>query len=122
MEVFDGDLLNFKYFVSINQEVVETKLEDPRGRLTQLIQHTSGEGKDLVKKCVYLPAEKGYREAMRILHNSCGDPHKILAAYRKEIKKWSAVKADDAAGFRRFFNFLVKCKIFAFREQDEYLH
>ena len=47
---------------------------------------------------------------MRILHNRYGDPHKILAVYRKEIKEWSAVKAGDAAGFRRFFNFLVKCK------------
>ena len=83
MEVFDGDLLNFKYFVSINQEVVETKLEDPRGRLTQLIQHTSGEGKDLAKKCIYLPAEKGYREAMRILHNSYGGPSQNTSCLQK---------------------------------------
>lgn len=33
MEVFDGDLLNFKYFVSIFQEVVETKLEVQRDKL-----------------------------------------------------------------------------------------
>ena len=110
MEVFDGDLLNFKYFVSIFQEVLETKLEDPRGRLTQVIQYTSGEAKDLVKNCIYLPSEEGYRKAMRVLHNRYGDPHKILAAYKKEIKEWPAVKAGNAAGFRRFFSFLVKCK------------
>ena len=110
MEVFDGDLLNFKYFVSIFQEVLETKLEDPRGRLTQLIQYTSSEAKDLVKNCIYLPSEEGYRKAMRVLHNRYGDPHKILAAYKKEIKEWPAVKAGNAAGFRRFFNFLVKYK------------
>ena len=75
-----------------------------------MIQYTKGEAKDLVKNCIYLPSEQEYREAMRILHNRYGDPHKILAVYRKEIKEWPAVKASDAAGFRRFFNFLVKCK------------
>ena len=46
----------------------------------------------------------------RILNNKYGDPRKILSANRKEIKEWPAVKEGDAAGFRRFFNFLVKCK------------
>ena len=91
---------------------METKLEDPSGRPynTQSIQYTSGEAKDLVKNFIYLPSEEGYREAMRILHNRYGDTHKVLVTYRKEIKAWPAVKAGDAAGFRRFFNFLVKCK------------
>ena len=31
MELFDDDLLKFKYFVSIFREVVETKVENPRG-------------------------------------------------------------------------------------------
>ena len=75
MEVFDCDLLNFMYFVSIFRDV-ETKLEDRRWQLTQLIQCTSG---DLVKKCIYLPSEEGYREAMTISHKRYGDPHKILA-------------------------------------------
>ena len=53
MEVFVGDLLNFKYFVlSIFQEVVEIKLEGPRRRLKRLIQYTSGEAKDLAKKFI----------------------------------------------------------------------
>ena len=36
MEVFDGDLLNFKYFASIFQEVVETKLEVQRDKLSSI--------------------------------------------------------------------------------------
>ena len=47
---------------------------------------------------------------MKILNNKYGDSRKILSASRKEIKEWPAVKEGDAAGFRRFFNFLVKCK------------
>ena len=72
MEVFDGNLLDFKYFVSIFQEVVKTKLEDPRRRLTRLIQYTSGKAKDLVKNCIYLPSEVGYREGMKILYSRYG--------------------------------------------------
>ena len=95
--------------VSIFQDM-ENKLEDSRRQLTQLIQYTSGKAKDLVKNCIYLPSEEGCREAMRILHNRYKDPHKLLASYRKEIKEWPAVKAGDAAGFRRFLNFLAKSK------------
>ena len=66
MKVFDSDLLNFKYFVLILREVVETKLEDPRERLKQSIKYSRGEAKHLVKNYIYLSSE-GYREAMRIL-------------------------------------------------------
>ena len=110
MEVFDDDFLDFNYFVSIFWEFGGTKLEDPKGRLIWLMQYTSGKAKDLVKNCIYLPSEVEDRETMRIRHKGYGDPHKILAAYRKEIKEWPAVTAGDAAGFARFFNFLVKCK------------
>ena len=73
-------------------------------------EYTCGEAKDPEKNCIYLPSQEGYREAMRILHNRYGDLHKILAAYRKEIMEWRAVKAGDAAGCRRFFSFFVKYK------------
>ena len=66
---------------------METKLEDPRGQLTQLIKYINVEAKDLVKNCINLPSEKEYREYMRILHNRYGDPQKTLAPYRKKIKE-----------------------------------
>ena len=110
IEVFDGNLLNFKYFTSIFKEVVESKIEDPRGRLTRLIRYTSGEAKELVKNCIYLPPGQGYQNAMEMLQARYGDPHKIMAAYRKEIKEWPSVKPGDSSGFRKFFNFLVKCR------------
>ena len=68
MEVFDGNLLNFKYFRSILKEVVKTELEDRRGQLTRLTQYTSGEAKDLVKNCIYLTLGEEYRKTIRVLH------------------------------------------------------
>ena len=35
MEMFDRNLLNFKYFLSTSKEAVKTKLEDFRGRIKQ---------------------------------------------------------------------------------------
>ena len=45
VEVSDENLLNFKCFMSLFKEVVETKVDDPRGRLTRLIRYPSGEVK-----------------------------------------------------------------------------
>ena len=60
VEVFDGNPLNFKYFISVFKEVVETKFDDPCGHLTRLIKYTSGEGKKLRKHCIPLPPEECY--------------------------------------------------------------
>ena len=46
-----GNPLEFNYFISLFEQVVESKIEDPRGRLTCLIKFTRGEDKELVKHC-----------------------------------------------------------------------
>ena len=92
------------------KEVVEKKVTDSRGRLARLIKFTKGEAKEIAKKCIQLPAEVGYKTAKRLLNERFGDPHRITAAYRKEIKQWPQIKAGDADGYRKFQNFLVKCK------------
>ena len=52
IDVFSGDPLEYHYFMEIFKEVVEKRIEDPRGRLTRLIKCTSGEAKDLIKHCI----------------------------------------------------------------------
>ena len=75
IEAFDRNLLNFKYFLSLFKEVVEMKVDDRRGRLTCLIKYMSGEAKELVKNCLYLPASEDYKEAIRMMNEGYGDPH-----------------------------------------------
>ena len=58
IDCFDGNLLNYHYFMTLFCEVVETKIEDPRGRLTRLLSHTGGEAKELIKHCIQLPYDK----------------------------------------------------------------
>ena len=57
-QVFGGNLLNFKYFISLFKEVVETTVDDPKECLTRLITYTSGEAKEPIKNCVYYHIHK----------------------------------------------------------------
>ena len=70
------------------REAVKKKIEDPRGRLTQLIKCTAGEVKNLIKNYIQFPAKDGYEAAKNQLYQLCGDPLRVIAAYQSEIKHW----------------------------------
>ena len=91
-------------------EVVETKIEDPRRRLTRLLKHTLGEAKELIQNCIQLPHDKVYKYAKSLLEKTSGNPHKILSSYRNEVSDWPQVKFGDRKAFHKFFNFLLKCE------------
>ena len=48
----DENLLENTYFMSMFRESFEKKTEDPKSRLTRLIQYTGGEAKDLIKNFI----------------------------------------------------------------------
>ena len=87
IDTFDEDPMEFHYFLAIFHEVVEKKVDDEQGRLTRLIKFTKGEAKEMVKTCIQLPPEAGFKTVKRLLHERYGDPHRITAAYRNQIKK-----------------------------------
>ena len=107
---FDGNPLNYYYFMALFVEVVETKIEEPRGRLTRLIKFTTGEARELIKHCIQLPHSRGYQHDRALLERTYGNPHKILSSYQKEIKAWSPSKFGDAEGFCKSYNLLLKCE------------
>ena len=47
---------------------------------------------------------------MKLLERHCGNPFKLFPCYRNKIKRIRKIKPGDAAAFRRFFNFLIKCQ------------
>ena len=113
IEEFDANPLNFYYFRSMFRETVE-KIDDPHGRLTQLIKYTCGEARELVKNFIHDRPDVGYTNAMNLLEKQYGDPHRLLACYRREIKQMSKIKSGDAVAFRRLFNFLIKCQTMSY--------
>ena len=103
MEEFDGNPLNYRCFMALFAEIVETKIEEPRRRLARLIKFTTGESRELIKHCIQLPQNRGYQHVRALLERTYGNPHKILSSYQKEIKEWSPLKFGDAKGFRKFY-------------------
>ena len=107
IEYFDGNPLNYHYFMALFSEVVETQIDNPRGRLTRLTKYTMGEPKELIKQCIQLPHDCGYQTAVTLLEKTYGNPHEILSSYRREVKDWPQIKFGDAKAFRKFYNFLL---------------
>ena len=110
IDVFGGNPLEFHYFMAVCDEAVEKKIEDPHGKLTCLIKYTTGKAKEMVKNCIQLPPKEGYETVKEMMHKLYGDPHRVIAAYHKEIKQWPQIKPGDAEAYRKFHNFLLKCE------------
>lgn len=106
LDVFSGNVLDYEYFMTTFIESVETKIVNPRGCLTRLIQFLEGEAKELVKGYVYLPAEEGYLRAKQLLDKRYGDSNRVLSEYRKQLSNWP--KLNEPESFRRFYFFLTK--------------
>ena len=110
IETFDGNVLNYHYFIALFREVVESKVDDPRGKLTRLIKYTSGDARELIKHCIQLPSNEGFKHVKYLLEKVYGNPHKILASYRKEVKNWQPIKFGDVIAFRWLHYFLLRCR------------
>ena len=48
-------MLEYHCFVALIREVVQSKIDDPRGKLTRLIKHTASNAKELIKHCIQVP-------------------------------------------------------------------
>ena len=119
IDEFSGDVLEFQYFMETFREVVERAIPDERGRLTRLIQKTSGEPKEMIRHCIYEDKSTCYTEAMKLLKQHYGDPHRIATAYMKELVEWPKLSANNSNEFRSFNRFLIKCKIY--KKKDNFL-
>ena len=117
IEIFTENPLDYHYFMSVFKEAMEYEIDDLLGRLVQLLKYTEGETRETIKHCIQQPVDIGYDRAKLLLGQHCGDPHRILAAYRKEIKSWPLLKPGDSSSYRKFYNFLIKCDSIMSRQQ-----
>lgn len=99
LDCFDGNVLEFNYFMTIFEDMVEGRIKDPGERLTRLIKYTRGEAKELIKGCIRKPPTRGYVIAKQLLEKRFGDPHRILAAYQKELRSLNQPNPGDCIWF-----------------------
>eukprot|EP00111_Clytia_hemisphaerica_P024531 TCONS_00072331-protein len=82
IDKFDGNPLEYKYFIATFMEAVDSKVCTDRGRLLRLNQHLEGEPKELVRHCIQEPPSLGYCHALQLLKDQYGDPYRVFVAYR----------------------------------------
>ena len=99
LDVFDGNPLDFHYFVILFREVVEKWIDDRRGRLARLLKYTSGNVKEMVKHCVQEATTMDYQHAKKILVEKYGNPYYVMVEYRKQINAWSFTRSGDVEGY-----------------------
>ena len=119
MDYFSGNPLDYHYFMSLFEELVEKKIDDPFGKLARLIKYTRGEAKELIQHCSQMSQPDGFILAKKLLEKEYGDPHKVMSAYMKELNSWRTIKSGDIKGFKKFYRFLLKCN--TNREGEVYL-
>ena len=107
IETFTGNPLD--YHVSI-QGSRGVQIRDSNGRFVQILKYTEGEARETIKHCIQQAVDIGYDRTKLLLEQQYGNPHRILAAYRKEIKGWSSLKPGDSSAYLKFYNFLIKCE------------
>ena len=92
IHTFDGNPLNYFYFMALFKEAVKKKIDDLNGRLTRLIKLTSGKAKELIQHCTQLLDLIGYKQVISLMERYYGNPHTNVVAYR------------------RLYSFLIKCQ------------
>ena len=97
-------------FVRAFESIIESKKSSNSERLYYLEQFTSGDVRELVRSCHYLPPERGYQEAQRLIRKKFGDNYHVVAAYETKALNWPDVKAQDGQALNRFAIFLMRCK------------
>ena len=107
IDKFSDNPLEYQDFMPMFNEVVEKQVS------YQMVRLTGGEAKELIKHCIHLPPETGYETEVRLLSNSYGNPHYLLASHRKEIKALPSVKPGDTSSFRKYYSFVLKCETFS---------
>ena len=78
------------------RETVEKKIDDRQGRLTRLIKYTCGEARELAKNFIHDRPGVGHTNAMNLLEKQYGDPQRLLASCKKEMKQMSKIKSGNA--------------------------
>ena len=67
LDVFDGNKLEYCYFMIFFHKIVEKRIDDSRGKLTRLIKYTKGYAKELIKHCVQQLPAQGFKNAKALL-------------------------------------------------------
>ena len=77
--VFSGNPIEYWTFIRAFENLIDKKTTCESARLYYLVQYTSGEVQELVKSCLSMSEESGYRTARNLLQKEYGSSYKIAS-------------------------------------------
>ena len=109
LPVFTGDPIEYCDFIRAFENLNERKTISPSARLYYLLQYTGGQVRDLVRSCLAMREDTGYREATRLLAERSGQPYKIATAYVDCVVNGQPIRAEDSAALQKYSILLTSC-------------
>ena len=107
---FNGDPIEYWTFVRAFENLIERKTTSESAQLYYLVQYTTGEVRELVKSCLTMNPEDGYREARSLLKQRYDQGYRKATAYVDRLTRGPPIKAEDNAALWRFSILLTACK------------
>jgi hypothetical protein len=95
LPVFDGDPTNYCDFICALEILIERKTNSWSSRLYYLVQYTSGQVQELMRSCLSMREEGGYREARRLSRSQKVVIRKIWARQAYKIASALATLASS---------------------------
>ncbi|XP_076047328.1 uncharacterized protein LOC143028851 [Oratosquilla oratoria] len=91
LDVFEGNPLEYNLFMTIFDELVDSKVSDPQIKLTRLLQYTKGPAKAAIKNCALVGNSAGYAGARDILKRRFGNSHLVSQQIVNDLKNGKMV-------------------------------
>ena len=107
---FTGNPMDYSRFIRAFENLIESKTSSHSARLYYLVQYTSGEVKELMRRCLAMREDVRYLEAKNLLRKRYGQSYRIANAFVEKLAKGPAIKAENGDALRRFSTLLSSCR------------
>ena len=99
---FRGKSENYPSFMRAFQTNLASKSINEEEKLHYLLQYTADKPKEIVSTCLYLPPERGYAEAKRLLDRRYGNFAQMALGLVEKILAYPVIKSEDGEGLDSF--------------------
>ena len=109
IEPFDGNFTMYQNFIIAFEAIIEKNLQNDKEKLLYLEQFTRGAPREIVRGCVHMHPDIGYKKARSLLEKRYGRTEQITNAYLDKILNWPSIKANDVESLDKFSITLTNC-------------
>ena len=108
--VFTVNPVEYCDFIPTFKNLIERKTSSPSTRLYYLLQYTSGQVQDLVKSCLVMQEDRGYKETRKLLAERYGQSYKITTVYVDCVINGQPIHSEDDPALQKFSMLLTSCR------------